>query len=133
LLNSAQKSEAKSESAPTNLQSGITAHEVELDTPSETADFGQGLINLFLLLCCEDALLLYSLKSMIEVTLVVSIIFFSISTSLFASKLDCLISRVTVTQFGRRILQNHVVGLQPSRKMRKSVDWLYSIRVESLR
>lgn len=65
-LNSAQKNEAKSESAPTNLQSGITAHGVELDTPGETADFGQGLINLFLLLCREDALLLYSLKSMIE-------------------------------------------------------------------
>ncbi|XP_062156010.1 uncharacterized protein LOC133863892 isoform X2 [Alnus glutinosa] len=61
-LNSAQKSE----SAPTNLQSGITAHEVELDTSGETEDFGQGLINLFLLLCCEDALFLYSLKSMIE-------------------------------------------------------------------
>lgn len=65
-LDSPQKNEAKSESAQTNLESGITPHEVEIDTSTETVYFGQQMMNLFFLLCCEDALLLFSLKSLIE-------------------------------------------------------------------
>lgn len=64
-LNSPQKSEAKSDSAQTNLQSAST-HEVELDTSSETVYYVKQLMNFFILLCCEDALLLYSVKSMIK-------------------------------------------------------------------
>ena len=73
-LNSPQKSEAKSDSAQTNLQSAST-HEVELDTSSETVYYVKQLMNFFILLCCEDALLLYSVKSMIKVPLVISIVF----------------------------------------------------------
>ncbi|KAB1217722.1 Syntaxin-binding protein 5-like [Morella rubra] len=65
-LDSPRKNEAKSESAQTNLESGITPHEVEIDTSTETVYFGQQMMNLFFLLCCEDALLLFSLKSLIE-------------------------------------------------------------------
>lgn len=89
-LDSPQKNEAKSESAQTNLESGITPHEVEIDTSTETVYFGQQMMNLFFLLCCEDALLLFSLKSLIEVPLVVSIILFHVTISLFAVKGNCL-------------------------------------------
>ncbi|KAG6728776.1 hypothetical protein I3842_02G190500 [Carya illinoinensis] len=65
-LNSHPKSEDKGESAQSNLQSGSTPHEVQLETSSETACFGLQSMSLFFLLCCEDALLLYPLKSMTE-------------------------------------------------------------------
>ncbi|TXG68704.1 hypothetical protein EZV62_003639 [Acer yangbiense] len=38
----------------------------ELETSTETTYFGQRLKDLFVLLCCEDSLLLYSLKSVIQ-------------------------------------------------------------------
>ncbi|XP_050250794.1 uncharacterized protein LOC126697743 isoform X2 [Quercus robur] len=63
-LNSPQKSEARSDFVQTNLQSGST-HEVELDS-NETVYYVQQSMNLFILLCCEDALFLYSFESVIK-------------------------------------------------------------------
>nr|XP_023903729.1 uncharacterized protein LOC112015552 isoform X4 [Quercus suber] len=63
-LNSPQKSEARSDFVQTNLQSGST-HEVELDS-HETVYYVQQSMNLFILLCCEDALFFYSFESVIK-------------------------------------------------------------------
>ncbi|XP_075671300.1 uncharacterized protein LOC142640875 isoform X2 [Castanea sativa] len=63
-LNSPQKSEARSDFVQTNLQSEST-HEVELDS-NETVYCVQQSMNLFILLCCEDALFLYSFESVIK-------------------------------------------------------------------
>ena len=72
-LNSPQKSEARSDFVQTNLQSGST-HEVELDS-NETVYYVQQSMNLVILLCCEDALFLYSFESVIKVPLVTALLF----------------------------------------------------------
>ncbi|KAK3229090.1 hypothetical protein Dsin_001038 [Dipteronia sinensis] len=61
--NSPQNSKAKNESAQANADDENIPLAAELETSPETTYFGQRLKNLFVLLCCEDSLLLYSLKS----------------------------------------------------------------------
>ncbi|TXG50110.1 hypothetical protein EZV62_025985 [Acer yangbiense] len=65
-LISPQNSEAKNESAQTNADEKDIPLAAELETSTETTYFGQRLKDLFVLLCCEDSLLLYSLKSVIQ-------------------------------------------------------------------
>ncbi|KAK1570619.1 hypothetical protein Q3G72_004612 [Acer saccharum] len=59
--------EAKNESAQTNAVEKDIPLAAELETSTETTYFGQRLKDLFVLLCCEDSLLLFSLKSVIQV------------------------------------------------------------------
>lgn len=72
-LNSNQKNETKSEPDQGVTRSGSTPLEVDSETSPRTAYSRQRVENILLLLCCEDALHLYSMKSLKEVPLVLSI------------------------------------------------------------
>ncbi|KAL5734318.1 hypothetical protein ACOSP7_032179 [Xanthoceras sorbifolium] len=65
-LSSPQNSEAKTESAQTTTNNKNIPLAAELEPSIETTYFGQRLNDLFVLLCCEDSLWLYSLKSLIQ-------------------------------------------------------------------
>ncbi|KAK9283990.1 hypothetical protein L1049_012248 [Liquidambar formosana] len=60
-LNLSQNSEDKNEPPQTSSHCGSNQLEVEVDTSTETMSSGQSV-----LFCCEDALCLYSLKSVIQ-------------------------------------------------------------------
>ncbi|XP_060674282.1 uncharacterized protein LOC107430890 isoform X2 [Ziziphus jujuba] len=57
---------AKNEPASDNSQVGINSHEMEHDSCPENSYPGENLLDLFVLLCCEDSLRLYSTKSVIQ-------------------------------------------------------------------
>lgn len=63
------RNEAKSDHAQTSADSASTQLDVEPDTSRETAYFAQRLLNVSVLLCCENTLQLCSLKSLLEVPL----------------------------------------------------------------
>ncbi|OAY38396.1 uncharacterized protein LOC110624780 isoform X2 [Manihot esculenta] len=65
-LNSNQKNETKSEPDQGVTRSGSTPLEVDSETSPRTAYSRQRVENILLLLCCEDALHLYSMKSLKE-------------------------------------------------------------------
>ncbi|KAI5346587.1 hypothetical protein L3X38_014466 [Prunus dulcis] len=60
------RNEAKSDRAQTSADSGSTQLDIEPDTSTETAYFAQRLLNVSVLLCCENTLQLCSLKSVLE-------------------------------------------------------------------
>ncbi|XP_022146764.1 uncharacterized protein LOC111015892 isoform X2 [Momordica charantia] len=61
-----KKSEEKSNSLPAYAHSGSTLKDAEAETSSGIAILEPTIANLFILLCCETALYLHSLKTMIE-------------------------------------------------------------------
>lgn len=63
-----KKSEEKSNSLPAYAHSGSTLKDAEAETSSGIAILEPTIANLFILLCCETALYLHSLKTMIEVS-----------------------------------------------------------------
>ncbi|XP_042514167.1 uncharacterized protein LOC122088875 isoform X2 [Macadamia integrifolia] len=56
----------QNDSAPSNTSSGIKPEEVELQTSSEITSSGEKLLDSIVVLCCEDTVRLYSLKSVIQ-------------------------------------------------------------------
>lgn len=64
-LNSSPNSGAKSEPTQTSSRCGNSQLEIEVDT-NETTSSGQRLLEMPVLFCCDDALCLYSLKSVIQ-------------------------------------------------------------------
>ncbi|XP_043724332.1 uncharacterized protein LOC122671267 isoform X2 [Telopea speciosissima] len=56
----------QNDSAPSNTSSGIKPEEVELQTSSEITCSGEKLLDSVVVLCCEDTVRLYSLKSVIQ-------------------------------------------------------------------
>lgn len=86
-VSSPQDSEPKNEPTQVNAKHGSIPLVAELETSTETTYSGQRLMELFILLCCENALWLYSLNSVIQVPLTISIYFsFIIYMSPSASK-----------------------------------------------
>lgn len=65
-LKSPDSSEAKNELTQANAHSRSTQLEVGVDPSLGSGHFAQRLMNFLILLCCEDALCIYSLDSMIE-------------------------------------------------------------------
>lgn len=64
-LISSQDSEAKTEPAHTN-QCESDEKEVKVDDSNQTTNLGQRFTDSFILLCCEDVLQLYSVKSVLQ-------------------------------------------------------------------
>ncbi|KAJ4977644.1 hypothetical protein NE237_008424 [Protea cynaroides] len=56
----------QNDSAPFNIGSGIKPDEVELHTSCETPCSGEKLLDSVVVLCCEDTIRLYSVKSVIQ-------------------------------------------------------------------
>ena len=73
LLISSQDPEAKTEPSQTNAHNECDLSETKSDTSAQAAYLGQSFIDSLVLLCCEDALHLYSLKSLIKVLLLPSV------------------------------------------------------------
>lgn len=71
---SSQDPEAKSERAQTNAHHQHDSVETESDALTQATYFGQDFVDSIVLICCEDALHLYSLKSLIKVPLLPSIL-----------------------------------------------------------
>ncbi|KAI8564240.1 hypothetical protein RHMOL_Rhmol03G0166700 [Rhododendron molle] len=63
---SSQDPEAKSERAQTNAHHQRDSVETESDAFTQATYFGQDFVDSIVLICCEDALHLYSLKSLIK-------------------------------------------------------------------
>lgn len=68
--NSPQNNKTKNEPDQTYANYGSDPVKAELEISSETAYLGRLLIDLFVILCCQDAFLLYPLKSLIQVRLI---------------------------------------------------------------
>ncbi|XP_057476584.1 uncharacterized protein LOC130764380 isoform X2 [Actinidia eriantha] len=66
LLISSQDPEAKTEPSQTNAHNECDSSETKSDTSAQAAYLGQSFMDSLVLLCCEDALHLYSLKSLIK-------------------------------------------------------------------
>lgn len=74
-MSSPRDSEPKNEPTQVNAKHGSIPLVAEPETPTETTYSGQRSMELFVLLCCENALWLYSLNSVIQVPLIYSIYF----------------------------------------------------------
>lgn len=112
---------AKNEPIPDNSEVGTNSHEVEHDSCPETAYSGENLLELFVLLCCEDSLRLYSTKSVIQVSL--DFFNFTCNINIFFICLRWFdLLREMTNPYIKWNMKNHVVGLQLLRKMEKLRD-----------
>ncbi|GMP23441.1 hypothetical protein CsSME_00001039 [Camellia sinensis var. sinensis] len=72
-LNSSQDPEAKTEPTQTKSHPEHDSIDTESDTSAQATYLGPNFMDSLVLLCCEDALRLYSLKSLIKVPILPSI------------------------------------------------------------
>lgn len=95
---------------------------------SEHAHFEDSLLDTHVLICFEDSLRLYSIKSVIQVGSLLASLF---SLMILMLHLTGSSVRVMIKQFSNWNMQNRAVGPQLSRKTGKLVAWFCCTRQET--